>query len=323
MVQIGILEPTDFSPRALEILRAVGKVSCFQGGDRKSFLQDKEVVFVRLAQRVDVGFLQEASRLKVLVSPTTGVAHLDLKGIKAHGAIAMTLAGKTDFLREITASSEPCLGMILGVLRNYPHAILGPGKVHWDRDSVRGHDVKGLDIGLVGLGRIGQWLARVLTLMGARVRYCESSEINPDVATKAVRCNGIAPLIEQSTLVVLSASYVPETPPLLDAGLLDALKGKYLVNIARGELVDEPHLLRRISEGWFAGVALDVLKSEPRPIEDLEVIANLASQQNFMLTPHIGGATYESSFRTEEFIARQLAEYLSQGGITANCSVPI
>jgi hypothetical protein len=59
MVQIGILEPTDFSPRALGILRGVGEVSVFQGGDRSSFLKDKEVVFVRLAQRVDVSFLSE------------------------------------------------------------------------------------------------------------------------------------------------------------------------------------------------------------------------------------------------------------------------
>jgi phosphoglycerate dehydrogenase-like enzyme len=229
----------------------------------------------------------------------------------------MTLAGKTEFLRGITASSEHCLGMILGVLRNYPRAILGPDNVHWNRDSVRGHDVKGLDIGMIGMGRIGQWLARVLSVMGARIRYCELPAIVPDVSSDVVRCDGIDFLIEQSTLVVVSASYVPGSPPLLGAGLLDALKGKYLVNIARGELLDESHLLRRISEGWFAGVALDVLKSEPRPIDDLDAIANLAGQQNFMLTPHIGGATYESSFRTEEFMADELVAYLSQiGAIT-------
>lgn len=315
MTRIGVLEPTDFSPLALATLRGIGEVTCFQGGDRGGFLQDKDVVFVRLAHRVDAEFLREAPKLRVVVSPTTGLTHLDLETISRHGATVLTLAGRTDFLRGITASSEHCLGMILGVLRKYPRAMLGPGNVHWDRDSVRGHDVKGLDIGLVGLGRIGQWLAHVLALMGARVRYCDPVAVEPAVPSEVIRCDGIASLINKSQLVVLSAAYVPGTPPLLNAGLLDALRGKYLVNIARGELVDEAHLLRRLSEGWFAGVALDVLTAEPKPAKELDAIARLAGTQNFMLTPHIGGATYESSFRTEEFMAHQLVEYLTQGSI--------
>jgi phosphoglycerate dehydrogenase-like enzyme len=104
---------------------------------------------------------------------------------------------------------------------------------------------------------------------------------------------------------------------LLDATLIDSLKGKYLVNIARGELLDEPHLLRRLREGWFSGVALDVLASEPKPLHELAEIAQLAATQNFMLTPHIGGATYESSHRTEEFMAGKLIQHLLSSGTHA------
>ena len=315
MIRIGILEPTDFSPRALEMLGEIGKVSCFDGGGRAKFLMDKEVVFLRLSHRVDTAFLREAPKLKVIVSPTTGITHLDLDAIKGHGVVALTLAGQTEFLRGITASSEHCLGLILGVLRNYPRAMLRPGNVHWDRDSVRGHDINGLSIGLIGLGRIGQWLARILSAMGANISYFDTSPRNNEAPQGAVCSEGLLQLIERSSLVVLTASYKPGTPPVLSADLIDALKGKYFVNISRGELVDEKHLLRRLGEGWFAGIALDVLASEPRALEELAAIAGLAGTQNFMLTPHVGGATYESSFRTEEFMAGRLIEYLLKDGI--------
>ncbi len=317
MIRIGVLEPTDFSLQALETLRGVGEVACFEGGDREGFLKDKEVVFVRLGHRVNTEFLREAMKLQVLVSPTTGITHMDIDALEWRHITVLTLQGETDFLRSITASSEHCLGMILGLLRNYPRAILSPGNIHWDRDSVRGHDVRGLSIGLIGFGRIGQWLSRVLLIMGAQVRWCDSSMSANYVASEAMHCESIAQLIDESTVVVLSASYVPGAPPLLDATLIDSLKGKYLVNIARGELLDEPHLLRRLREGWFSGVALDVLASEPKPLHELAEIAQLAATQNFMLTPHIGGATYESSHRTEEFMAGKLIQHLLSSGTHA------
>lgn len=315
MTQIGILEPTDFSPKALETLRSIGEVACFKGDDRRTFLKDKEVVFVRLSHRVDAQFLGEAAKLVVLVSPTTGVTHIDFDAIIARRISVLTLRDQVDFLRGITASSEHCLGMIIGILRNYPRAILGHGNIHWDRDSVRGHDVKDLDIGLIGFGRIGRWLTGVLTVMGARVCYFDPAPADSDAHFQVRRCKGIAELIDQSSLVVVAASYVPGSPPILNAALIDRLKGKYLVNISRGELVDEVYLLRRLREGWFAGVALDVLSAEPRPIKDLADLLRAADQQNFMLTPHIGGATYESSYRTEEFMVAQLLDFLNDRGL--------
>lgn len=316
-MNIGILEPTDFSQRALEMIRGIGNVALFQGTDREKFLKDKAVVFIRLGHHVDADFISEAPKLQVLVSPTTGVTHLDLEATERRGIAVLTLRGEGEFLRTVTASSEHCLGMILGVLRNYPRAIVRPGNVHWDRDSVRGHDVRGLNIGVIGFGRIGQWLCRVLQTMGAHVRWCDPSVSKSDPGSGAMRCEEIAQLINVSTLVVMSASYIPGVPPLLDAGLIDLLKDKYLVNIARGELLDETHLLRRLREGWFAGVAVDVLSDEPKPSRELADLAELAITRNFMLTPHIGGATFESSHRTEEFMAGKLIQHLLSNDIAA------
>ena len=316
-MEIGILEPTDFSQGALEIIRCVGNVEFFQGGDRKKFLKDKAVLFIRLGHYVDDEFINEAPKLQVLVSPTTGVTHLDLAAAEKQEIDVLTLRDENEFLRTVTASSEHCLGMVLGVLRNYPHAIICPGNVHWNRDSVRGHDVRGLNIGVIGFGRIGQWLCRVLQVMGAKVRWYDSHAIGSKVSPDAIRCEGITQLIEASTLVVLSASYIPGSPPLLNSELIDSLKDKYLVNIGRGELLDEPHLLRRLCEGWFAGVALDVLSNEPKTHQELVELAGLVKKYNFMLTPHIGGATFESSHLTEEFMAHKLIQHLSLSGIAS------
>lgn len=302
MSKIGILEPRDFSPRALDALAKIGSVELFYGDDLARFLSDKTVLFVRLAHHLNQAFFAQAPLLSILVSPTTGLTHIDLNAAAERSIKVLSLKGEVDFLRSITASSEHCLGLILALLRNYNNAFLRPENVHWDRDSVRGHDVRGSRIGIIGFGRIGQWLARVLSALEADVAYFDPQpSITPPYA-KAHACADMMELIEWSRCVVLAASYQNGTSPIINRDVIDRMQGRYLVNIGRGELIDERHLLRRISESWFDGVALDVLTAEPKSEAELAEILALTRNHNFIVTPHVGGATFESSHRTEEYM---------------------
>jgi D-3-phosphoglycerate dehydrogenase len=308
--RIGILEGRDFSAAARAELERMGSVIVYDGVGLARFLSDLEVLFIRLAHRIDAEFLAMAARLEVLVSPTTGLTHIDLDTVRSRGVSVLSLRGERDFLRTVTATPEHALGLIIALLRNYAHAFLRPQHAAWDRDAVRGHDLAGRTVGIVGFGRVGQLLGRALTQLGARVSFtdpCVQLEVSG-----CLRCSDVTSLVAGSDVVVLAASHRNGEPPIVDARLIDAMGGKYFVNIARGELVDEEHLLSRIATGHFAGVALDVLCNEAGDMDRLARFVEQVPHRNLILTPHIGGATFESSARTELYMVQRLREHLEQ-----------
>ncbi|MDB4416140.1 hypothetical protein N9270_05385, partial [Akkermansiaceae bacterium] len=121
-MQIGIIEPQDFSLSALTLLSDLGNVSMFESGTIENFLVDKEVIFVRLKYYLDIHILSSARNLKYICTPTTGLNHLDLDYLKEKNIRVISLKGEFDFLSDIRATSEHTFGLILSLLRNYKSA---------------------------------------------------------------------------------------------------------------------------------------------------------------------------------------------------------
>lgn len=306
-MQIGILEPDNFSQEAKRCLEELGDVSCFDGTARDAFLRDKEVVFVRLAYRIDTDFLAAAPHLAFVCSPTTGHTHLDEKALAARHVDVLSLRGETKFLETIRATPEHTLGLMLALLRNYRLAFQNGGNAHWDRDRCRGEELFGMPIGLIGYGRVGRRLANYLDAFGANVHWCD-----PNVEASPAhhrRHATVGSLIESSRLVALVASHVDGQTPIIGASEIALLTGRYFINTARGELVDEPALLTALENGRLAGVGIDVIADETgAPALDRWIAAT--AHHNVLLTPHIAGATFTSMRRTEEFLAEKLVRHL-------------
>jgi len=309
-MRIGLLEPNGFSEAARARLRALGPVEDFDGTDLPSFVVDKEALFVRLGYAIDKAFLSRAAALKVLCSPTTGHTHIDLEELARRGIALLSLKGETAFLDGIRATPEHALGLILALLRNYRTAFLSPGDSHWDRDRCRGEELYHMPVGLIGFGRVGWRLASYLKAFDALVGYYDP---NVDGASAGViRYESMAALLAASRVVVLAASHRAGDPPIMDRDAILALTGKYFVNIARGELVDEEALLAALRKGALAGCAVDVIHGEagvnnrPRWVE-------AAASLNVIVTPHIAGATYRSMKATEEFVAEKLIAAANAG----------
>lgn len=310
-MKIGILEPRDFSPEALELLSRLGRVELLgEGANIAKFMSDKDAVFVRLGHRIDGPLIGSAPALKAIVSPTTALNHIDLAAADRARVAVLSLRGETEFLRSITATPEHALGLVIALLRNYRHAFLGAGSLNWNRDALRGTNVAGLRIGIIGLGRVGQWLARILIAMNASVVF---EDIDPSCAPPpgASRALTKEQLIDASDVIVLAASYTNGQPPIVTAPLLARMKGRHFVNIARGELVDEGALVELIANGHFAGVALDVIEGELAGSNRLQQLKELSARYNLIVTPHVGGATLQSMHATEIFMARKLIAHLS------------
>jgi D-3-phosphoglycerate dehydrogenase len=302
-VQIGILEPDSFSPEALVSLSSLGDVRTFEGGELAEFLAPLETLFVRLAHRIDGAFVDMAPRLRWLCSPTTGHDHIDEAVLAARGVRLISLRGERTFLETIRATPEHTFGLILALLRRYRRAFDDVATGRWDRDACRGEELYGNRVGIVGLGRVGARLASYCEAFGLQVTWYDPA---PESASPQwQRSPDIRNLIEVSRIVVLCANYRAGQPPIVGRDEVDALEGRYFVNTARGELVDEVALLAAVQSNRLAGVAIDVICNESRNNRLSEWRALLPGR-NLIITPHIAGATFSSMARTESFIADKL-----------------
>lgn len=306
-MRIGILEPDGFSAAALARLAAIGSVSCYGGGPRAAFLAEIEALFVRLGHFVGDSLLSEAPGLKIVCSPTTGHTHLDLTALGKRGVAVLSLKGETAFLETIRATPEHTLGLMIALIRNYRLAFQDRQNAHWDRDRCRGEELAGMTVGIIGYGRVGRRVASYLDALGAQVSWCDPNVENGPPNHE--RRRSALEVIERSRMVVLAASYAEGQQPVLGLQEISALDGRYFVNTARGELVDELALLDAVEAGRLAGCAVDVIADENgAPARERWIAA--AANPSVIVTPHIAGATVTSMRATEEFLVEKLERYL-------------
>jgi D-3-phosphoglycerate dehydrogenase len=116
-------------------------------------------------------------------------------------------------------------------------------------------------------------------------------------------------MVNGNDVIVLCASYSKENFEIINADLIELMKGKYFINTARGELVDEKKLLKKAQVNHFKGLAIDVLSNENGQ-HNLNELRKLSKSKNIIITPHIAGATFESMSKTEEFIVDKLRDIL-------------
>jgi D-3-phosphoglycerate dehydrogenase len=307
-------EPRDYSEKALAVLLSFAAVDALPL-DRAGLLaaiKDYDGLIVRFAFRMDRQVFDAATRLRVLACAATGLDHVDLTAARERGVTVLSLRGERAFLDSVPASAEHTLALLLSLTRRIPLAVSRVNAGTWNRDALRGHDLCGKTLGLVGLGRVGTKMAGYCLALGMRVLACDPAYPAPPPGVEMVA--GLEGLLPQSDVLSVHAPLVPETVGLIGArelGLLPA--GAVLVNTARGELVDEEALIAALDSGRLAGAALDVIHGEPtgHAAPDTPLLRAARRRDNLLVTPHIGGATWESMEKTELFIAGRLRDFFA------------
>jgi len=308
-------EPDNYSARAEAVLAEIGTVENFTIPNPTpdlflGRLAEADVLIVRLARQINREVLDAGKRLKAIVSATTGLDHIDLAYAESRGIKVLSLRGEYEFLRSIPATAEHTWGLLLALLRQIPEAHASVLRGEWTRDLFRGHDLAGQTLGILGLGRIGEKIARYGLAFGMRVLAYDPYR-SPWIEG-VERCHTQAELLKQSQIFTIHVPLNPTTVNLVSSREIGLLPfGAVLINTARGEVIDEAALLAALESGQVAGAALDVLCDERGPARQASPLAAYARQHtNLLLTPHIGGATYESMAATEIFMAQKLKTYL-------------
>lgn len=305
-------EPENYSPQALEILQGVGQVrqAALSRAELLSALAEVDALIVRLAFQVDEEVFAAAPHLRVVVSATTGLDHIDLAAAERHGVRVLSLRGEVDFLRSIPATAELTWGLLLALTRNIPSAFSSVLDGEWQRDRFKGHDLKSKRLGILGLGRIGHMVARYGLAFGMQVYAFDPQPLTwVDGVERVFSMNH---LLTQVNVLSIHVPLNPSTTGLIGMEELMLLPpGALLINTSRGDILDESALLQALESGILAGAALDVLSNERSGTLTVSPLVEYArTHSNLLITPHIGGATFESMAITEIFMAQKLREFL-------------
>ena len=260
-----------------------------------------EAVIVRGRTKVTADVIGKAAKLKVIARAGVGVDNIDVAAATKH---------RVPVVNAPTASTisvaELALAHMLALARHLPqaHASLKAGK--WEKKAFEGTELLGKVLGLVGSGRIGAEVAKRASAFGMRV-IAYDPYLTPTMAEeRGFALTDLESLLLQSDFVSVHAALTDETRHMLGAKQLSLLKkSAYLVNCARGEIVDEAALAAALRAGEIAGAALDVFEKEP-PTGSPILAAEPTS-----LTPHLGASTKEAQVRVGETVVEDVLRVLA------------
>jgi D-3-phosphoglycerate dehydrogenase len=310
-VNIVVTEPLNLAYDVRRALEAIGTVSYgpFDDAALRGELAKCEALMIRLSRFIDARLLNQAPTLRFILTATTGLDHIDLDAAYRAGVRVISLRDCPDEIRDVSATAEHCMGLILALTRRIPSAVAHVISGGWNRDLFWGHQLRGKRLGIVGYGRIGAMVATYATAFGMDVVGFDQ---DLGKVTAPARPVAFEELLATSDIVTVHVTASPESRQLINSEAVARLKrGALLINTARGFVVDEDAVATAVQNGHLAGVAADVISGEERRhVSANPLIACAQRGYNVIVTPHIGGATVEAIARTELAVVKRLAEIL-------------
>ncbi len=289
-------------------LETVGAVEVFSGDgtispeELRAGIAGKDALVSMLTDRIDAGIIDAATTLKLISNVAVGYNNIDVAHAHSRGII---VTNTPDVLTESVADFT--WGLILAVTRRLSEGerLLRRGAWKgWAFDFMLGTELRGKQLGLVGFGRIAQAVARKAPAFGMRVAYASRRDAN----VAGAEYLSVDRLLNTSDVVSLHVPLAMETRHLIDRRALARMKrSAYLVNTARGPVVDEAALAWALQQHLLAGAALDVYENEP------EVHPDLLGLENVLLIPHLGSGTTETRTAMADLAARNVVAVLSGG----------
>ena len=222
--------------------------------------ENYEVIFVKLGINFSEKVISLLKGKKILVTPTTGHDHIDLNELNKYGVKLLSLRNEVDFLQEITSTAEHAWALLLAGSRRINSLVSRTKSGSWRRDDLQLSQISGKNVG-IGYGRLGKIISEYANDFRMNIFFCDHNVEN--VKNTKVKKTSLNKLLEVSDYIFISASYLPGDPPILTAKELNFVKkGAGLINIARGELIDEKAVLENFNNGTLSFIAVDVLSGD-------------------------------------------------------------
>lgn len=255
----------------------------------------------------DKEMIDAAKNLKMISTYGVGFDHVDTEYAKEKGIIVSNCPKSV-----LRPTAELALTMILASarrLRYYDHALREGVFLNADEYDNQGYGIEGKTLGIFGMGRIGQQVARFAKALGMKVMYHNRHELDSKIETELdTKYVDFDTLVKDADFLTLHAPATDETYHIINNKVFKQMKDTaFLINVARGSLVDSDALIAALKDGEIAGCALDVFENEPHPKQEL------VDMDNVIMTPHVGSATHGARYALSKEAAANVLSFFKAG----------
>jgi len=271
-----------------------------------SIISNYDGVVIRSSTKITKKIIEKSKRLKVIARAGVGVDNVDVKSATSNGIVVMNSPQSTS-----RTTAEHAISLIFSLARKIPFAHFSTINKKWQKEIFKGIELKSKTVGLIGCGNIGSEVVKIAISLQMNVivydPYLSSDRIESLDAEKA----SLDEVLTLSDFVSLHLPLMNNTKNLIDIKKIKLMKkSSYLINAARGGLINENDLYKALQKKIIAGAALDVFENEPL------VNSPLHSLDNIILTPHLGASTVEAQTAASIQVSNQISEFLKNGSIT-------
>jgi D-3-phosphoglycerate dehydrogenase len=313
---LKIVVADDMPASALASLRAEGWNIDARAGrapdQLAAALRDADALIVRSATRVTAGLIHAAPMLRAIARAGTGVDNIDVPAATARGIVVMNAPGANS-----VSVAELAIGLMLSLARHIPAADAAMKRGTWEKKKFLGEEVRGKTLGLVGLGRVGQEVARLAAAFGMRIIAHDPFIPEEVAAGLGAECVSLDEVFARSDYLSLHLPSNEKTRHLVNAARLErSRRGIRIINTARGDLIDEGALADAIEAGHVGGAALDVFAQEPTVDRRMQMLPSVVA------TPHIAASTREGQELVGVETAAAVRDFLREGIIRNAVNFP-
>ncbi len=268
-----------------------------------SAIREADVLVPTLSDTIDAGLIGQAGdKLKLIANYGAGVDHIDVATARQRGILVSNTPGVS-----ADDTADMAMALILSVTRRIPEglALMQSGEWHgWSPTALMGGRVAGRRLGILGLGRIGQAVARRAAAFGMQIHYHNRKRLRPETeeALEATYWESLDQMVARMDVISINCPHTPSTFHLMNARRLKLMKqNAVIVNTSRGEVIDQNALTRMLRAGEIAGAGLDVYEDGANP--------RLRELKNVVLLPHMGSATIEGRIEMGEKVLVNIKTY--------------
>lgn len=278
-------------------------------------IADVHMIGIRSKTNIPASVLAHADRLLAIGCFCIGTNQVDLDAAKQRGVPVFNAP-----FSNTRSVAELVISHVVSLSRHIPDNIRDMHEGVWQKSATGSFEVRGKTLGIIGYGRIGRQVGVLAEAMGLKVLYYDVEQQLPMGNNKPILDLNV--LLAESDFVTLHVPETDDTKNLMSLARIESMKkGSYLLNLARGTVVDIPALANALKSGHLAGAAIDVFPKEPKG-NGPGFQSELVGLPNVILTPHIGGSTEEAQYNIGLEVGGRLLEYLNAGMTTGAVNFP-
>ncbi len=281
-------EKKHFSSKALKTYKKISPTIQIKKDNVK-------VLVVRLGYKINKDFLKKFKKLKFIISNTTGLDHIDKKFCQNKNIKILSLNNVKSKIKNIYSTADLTIGLLISLVRkiNLSNKYVTKNK-KFERYKFISHDLRNLTLGIIGYGRLGKRIEKYTKSFGMNTLKYDTKNKNINIKK----------FIRKSDIIVITASSYDGREILTKEHLKFLKKNSYIVNTSRFFSVDENEIVKKLKSGLLSGYATDSIEGEyDKNLYRKNKFIKLSNKYNIIITPHLGGFTYESLNKTEEIMA--------------------